>query len=288
MSEQGKAAIAALIDLLKSYGIEVVSAVVIAILGWTLATWAARSVRSLGKRSERIDATLVPILASVARLTVLTATAMAVLDKFGVDTKTLLAVLGTAGLTIGLALKDTLSDVASGIVLLVLRPFDVGDAIDVDGTSGIVDAIDVFQTNLTSFDGVPITLPNSKVRAAKIQNFTRADRRRMDLTIGVSYSADIGHAIAALKEVLANEPRLLVDPAPSVDVVELGDEKVHLLIRAWAMPGDFFPTRLDLTRRLKERLDTEGISIALPQRDITIPPRKRPRPSTPPPESEPR
>ncbi|XXY44612.1 mechanosensitive ion channel family protein [Sorangium sp. So ce269] len=273
--EQGIPTLGTPMELLRSHGAGVASALVIAFVGWTAAAWTARSVRSFGKRWTQIDVTLVPVLASLSRLTLLTVTAMAVLERFGVDTKSLLAVLGAAGLAIGLALKDTLSDVAAGLVILVLRPFDVGDAVEVDGTSGVVDAIDVFQTKLTSFDGVPITLPNSKVRSAKIQNFTRAQRRRMDLTIGVSYSADLTRAIATLQDVLSNEPRVLPEPAPSVDVVELADEKVNLLVRAWTLPADFFPARLELTRHLKERLDAEGIVVPMPQREVHIPLRER-------------
>ncbi|WP_437288088.1 mechanosensitive ion channel family protein [Sorangium sp. So ce406] len=263
------------IELLRSHGAGVASALLIGIVGWTAAAWTARSVRSFGKRWTQVDVTLVPVLASVSRLAVLTITVMAVLERFGVDTKSLFAVIGAAGLTIGLALKDTLSDVAAGLVLLVLRPFDVGDAVEVDGTSGIVDAIDVFQTKLTSFDGVPIVLPNSKVRSAKIQNFTRAQRRRMDLTIGVSAGADLARAISSLREVLSSEPRVLAEPAPAVDVIELADEKVHLLVRAWTLPADFFATRLELTRHFKERLDAEGIVVPVPQRELHIPLRER-------------
>ncbi|WP_437676320.1 mechanosensitive ion channel family protein [Sorangium sp. So ce131] len=279
--EQGIPTLSTPIELLRSQGASVASALIIAVIGWIASVWTARSVRALGKKWTQIDLTLVPVLASLSRLVVLTVTAMAVLERFGVDTKSLFAVLGAAGLTIGLALKDTLSDVASGLVLLVLRPFDVGDAVEIDGTAGVVDAIDVFQTKLTSFDGVPITLPNSKVRSAKIQNFTRARRRRMDLTIGVSYSADIAHAITSLRDVLSNEPRVLSEPAPSVDVVELADQKINLLVRAWTLPEDFFPARLELTRHLKERLDAEGIVIPMPQRELHIPRRDPERRSSP-------
>jgi small conductance mechanosensitive channel len=282
MTEQADTALGALRDLIKGYGLAVLSAAVIAVVGWMASSWAARSVRKLGRRSERIDATLVPVLSSLSRLVLLTATAAAVLEKLGVDTKSLFAVLGAAGLTVGLALKDTLADVASGLVLLVLRPFDVGDAVDIDGTSGVIDAIDIFQTRLTSFDGVPIVLPNSKVRAARVQNFSRAERRRMDLTVGVSQGTDVGQAITALKEVLESEARVLREPTPAVDVVELGEDKVNLLVRAWTLPGDLLPTRLDLTRRLKERLGAEGVSIPAPQRELNILPRRRRSASAPP------
>jgi len=201
----------------------------------------------------------VPLLASVARIAVLGVTTVIVLDKLGVDTKSILAVLGAFGLAIGLALKDTVSDVASGIVLLVLRPFDVGDDIDVDGTLGVVDAIDLFQVKLTSHDGVPIFLPNTKVRAGKIQNFTRAERRCVELTVPVS-ARDMGKAIAALEDEITREPRVLAEPAPLVKVAAIAPPSVQLVVRAWTSGADFTATRLDLMRRLKERIDADGLS----------------------------
>lgn len=282
MALPGEVETESLIGMLRSLGPNVISALVIFCIGWVVATWAARSVRSVTRRSARFDATLVPVLASVTRMTLLTIAAMAALEKLGVDTKSLFAVIGTAGLTIGLALKDTLSDVASGIVLLVLRPFDVGDAVEIDATEGVVDAIDIFQTKLTSFDGVPVSLPNSRVRAARIQNYSRAQRRRMDLTIGVGHGTDIAHAMSIIEDLLTSEPRVLREPAPSVDVTEVGDQKVSVLVRAWMLPDDFLAARLELTRHLKERLAAEGISIAMPQRELHLAPRPRLRSSSPP------
>jgi small conductance mechanosensitive channel len=250
--------IAILTDLLRRHAFDLVAAVVIAIVGWSASRWAAQAVRSFGRRSSHIDRTLVPTLATATRLMVLTITLMAVLDKFGVDTKSMLAVVGTFGLAIGLALKDTVSDVASGVVLLVLRPFDVGDEVDIDGTAGVIDAIDVFQVKLTSFDGIPIVLPNSKVRTGKIQNFTRAERRRIELMVRVG-ARDIGKAIAAMHDLLASEPRVLSTPPPLVNVAALGDTSVDLLVRAWTTGADFLPTKLDLTRRAKERIDADGL-----------------------------
>jgi small conductance mechanosensitive channel len=178
--------------------------------------------------------------------------------------------LGAAGLAIGLALKDTVADVAAGIVLLVLRPFGVGDAVDIDGCLGTVNEIGVFETRLTSFDGVPIVLPNAKVRGGRIQNFTRAQKRRMDLTIGIGYADDIDKAMRTVLEVLTAEGRVLTDPEPLVNVTELGESSVNLLVRAWTAPADFFVTQLDLQRQIKQKFDEVGVSIPFPQREVRV------------------
>ena len=258
MAERWDAAPAVMVGLLTQYGFNVIGALVIAVLGWLASRWVPALVRRYGKRTPHVDRTLVPLLASIVRIVVLGITAMIVLDKFGVDTKSILAVLGAFGLAIGLALKDTVSDVASGIVLLVLRPFDVGDDVDVEGTVGVVDAIDLFQVQLTSHDGVPIFLPNTKVRAGKIQNFTRAERRCVELTVPVS-AHDIGKAIAALEDEITREPRVLADPAPLVKVAAIAPPSVQLLVRAWTSGADFTATKLDLMRRIKERIDADAL-----------------------------
>ncbi|MCC6553448.1 MAG: mechanosensitive ion channel [Polyangiaceae bacterium] len=258
MGDKWNDIITLLVESLTRYGLDIAAAIVIAIIGWIVSRWVASAVRSLGRRTEHIDRTLVPTLASVARTFVLAVTLMAVLDKFGVDTTSMLAVLGAFGVGVGLALKDTVSDVASGILLLVLRPFDVGDEVDIDGTTGVIEAIDVFHVKLTSLDGIPIVLPNTKVRGGKIQNFSRAERRQIELKVKVS-ARDIGKAIAAVSAVIGEDARVLGEPPPLVHVGAFDAASVELLVRAWASAADFFPTRLDLTRRIKERVDAEGL-----------------------------
>jgi len=246
------------------------SALLILVIGWLFASWAGSAVRKASERSGRLSPTLVPLFAKLTRLSLLLVVIVAALEKLGVQTSGLFAALGAAGLAIGLALRDTVADVAAGVVLLVLRPINVGEAVDIGGTGGVVTAIDFLQTKLTSFEGVPIVLNNSAVRTAMIQNFSRAQTRRIDLEIGIGYGDDIGKAKAAIEAVLEADARVLRDPAILVNTLALGDSAVVLLVRCTTKAADFWNTKLDLVRAIKERLDREGISIPFPQRHVHI------------------
>ena len=259
---------------LQGYAIAFASAFGILIVGWLLAGWAAGAVRKAGTRSERLSPTLVPVFAKLARMAVLTIVIIAVLEKLGVQTSGLFAMIGAAGLAIGLALKDTVADIAAGVVLLVLRPFDVGEEVDIGATSGVVTAIDLFQTKLTSLDGIPIFVNNSAVRTAIIKNHSRAKIRRIDLEIGIGYGDDIGKAKAAIEDVLRSEARVLKDPAFLVNTSALSDRAVVLSVRYSTSAADSFDAKLDLTRAIKERLDREGITLPFPQRDVHMIPVK--------------
>jgi len=217
-----------------------------------------------------VDPTLIPFVGRILHWLVIAVTVVAVLGKFGVDTSSVLAVLGAAGLAVGLALKDTLSDVASGIVLLVLRPFDVGDTVSIDTTQGQVTAIDVFETRLISLEGVPLVLPNSKVRAAKIENFSRADIRRVQIVVGIGYAENIGTALAALRETVELDRRVLLDPAPVINVNDLGPVAVNLMCQVHTKACDFADTKMDLTRAIKERFDREGMALPVPAREVHV------------------
>lgn len=196
---------------------------------------------------------------------------LAALNRIGVETSGVFAMLGAAGLAVGLALKDTMSDVAAGIMLLVLRPFDIGDAVNIGPNGGTVVAIDIFQTRLTSFDGVPVVINNSAVRTAVVQNFTRAETRRIEISIGIGYEDDIGKAITAISSVLQAEPRLLKTPAFVVKTKALTDSAVVILARCVTKASDFESTLFDLNRALKERLETEGIALPV-QRPVVYTP----------------
>src|SRR5690606_35629144 len=195
---------------------------------------------------------------------------MAALDKLGVETTGLLAALGAAGLAIGLALKDTVADVAAGIVLLVLRPFVVGGAVDIGGTGVIATASDMLQTNLTSFEGVSIVLYYSSGRTSTIQDYSAAKTRRIGRVVRMGSGDESGKAKAAIEAVLADDQRVLSDPPRLVNTTSLGDNAVVLLVRCTTRAADFFDTKLDLTRAIKERLDREGITIPFPQCDIHV------------------
>ena len=251
-------------------GLDLVAAIVILIIGSILAGWVAAIVRRAAERSGRLDRTVVTLLGRLARWAVLAFTVIAVLGRFGVQTTSLVALLGAAGLAVGLALQGALSNVAAGVLLLALRPFRVGDAVDIAGTAGVVDDMGLFATRLTSFDGVPQFVPNSSVWGKQISNYSQAGTRRNDLIVGIGYGDDIGAAMAALKDLVESESRALHDPAPLVAVESLGDSSVNLLLRYWTQAGDFYATKLDLTRAVKERFDRDGISIPFPQRDLHL------------------
>ncbi|MDQ3032585.1 MAG: mechanosensitive ion channel [Myxococcota bacterium] len=261
---------AELLVFASAYGLQVIGALLIAIFGWIVAGWASRRTRLFAERSSRVDKTLAPLLAKAVRMFVLAVVLIAVLDNLGVDTAALFALLGAAGLAIGLALKDTVADVAAGIVLLALRPFSIGEAVMIGSTGGTVEEIGFFQTRLTSFDGVPVVLNNSSVRTTEIQNFSRAKLRRIELTIGIAYGADVNRGIEVIRRVVDAEARVLVEPEPLIDVTNLGDSSVDLLVRVWSNAADFFPTKLALARQIKEALDAADISIPFPQREIRI------------------
>jgi small conductance mechanosensitive channel len=243
---------------------------VILIAGWVVAGWSTRAVRSAANRSGKLDATLAPLFAKVTRIFVLAITAVMVLDKLGVDTTSIIAFMGAMGIAVGLALKDTISDLASGIVLLVLRPFGVGEAVDIGGEGGVVKGIDLFETKLETFDGIPVVMPNSRVRSGIIKNFTRARRRRIDLGIGVAYEADVVRAIEVVSATLRADERVLADPDILVNVENLGDSSVDLLVRCWTNAEHFLPAKLDLTRAIKLALDDANISIPYPKRDVFL------------------
>ena len=252
------------------YGLNILGAIVILLIGSIVSRWAGRATQRYGERSERMGPTLTPLVAKIARLFVLAVTWIAALNKLGVDTTSLLAGMGALGLAVGLALKDTLSDMAAGIELLVLRPFEAGDKVDIEGTEGVIDGIDMFETKLTGFDGVPLVLPNKKVRSGRIRNYTRAKKRRVDIHISISHKADIDRALIVIKEFMKEDERVFDEPAPVVNVLRVAESSVDLIARVWVTPGEWFPTQLDLHRKMKLSLDGAGIAIPHPQRDVRI------------------
>lgn len=259
-----------LVTWLAGQGLNLLVALLIVIAGWTLARWASGAVQRTLERTARADRTLIPVVATLIRYIILIATLIAVLDRFGVQTASLLAVLGAAGLAIGLALQGTLSNVAAGIMLLVLRPFRVGDAVEAAGIGGTVREIGLFATVIVSFDGIWRQVPNSTVWSSTITNFSREPNRRLDITIGIDYDDDADRAIAIIREVVAAEPRILRDPEPVVVVSALGASSVDLLVRAWTTRDDFWKTTWDLQKTLKATLAAEGITIPYPQTVLSL------------------
>lgn len=252
------------------YAADVVGALLVLVLGWLAASWVQRLVRGALDRAARVDETLKSPLAGAARYAVLVLVVVAVLSQFGVEIASILAILATAGLAIGLALQGTLSNVAAGMMLLFLRPFKAGDFIDAEGVTGTVVEIGLFTSDLQTYDGVYLSVPNSQLWNKPIKNFSRLPTRRLDLVVGISYEDDIERALDALMDELRQDQRVLGDPAPQVMVRGLSDSSVDVNLRCWSNAGDYWDLLFDLTKRAKQRLDAENITIPFPQRDVHL------------------
>ena len=250
------------------YSLDLIGAIVILIVGWIVAGWIRVAVRKTLSRLPNADATVTRAVSNLARYLVLVLVLIAVLAQFGVQTASILAVLGTAGLAIGLALQGTLSNVAAGFMLLMLRPFKIGDYVDAEGVAGTVEGIGLFTTEFTTFDGVFLVVPNSQIWSRAIVNYSRLPTRRLDVPIGIAYDDDIDKAAGALMALLEGDERVLKDPAPQVMVKELADSSVNLNLRCWANADDFWALLFDLNKAAKERVEAAGCSIPFPQRDV--------------------
>ena len=259
-----------LMPLVIEYGMDILGAVIVLILGWAAAGWFSSKARRAAERSGKIDDTLTPLISKVVRFLVLIITVLAVLNQFGVQTASVIAILSAAGLAIGLALQGTLTNIASGIVILILRPFQVGDVVDIGGTKGVVDEVGLFTTNMHTFNNVAITMPNSKVWGNTITNFTTNDTRRIDLVIGIGYDDSMDKAIDLLEEIVKADERVLPEPEPMIKVSNLGASSVDIVVRPWVKSTDYIQTQFDLTKRIKERFDEEGVSFPFPQRDVHL------------------
>ncbi|MCL7968764.1 MAG: mechanosensitive ion channel [marine benthic group bacterium] len=257
------------VDVIAQWGLRVVGALAVLLIGRMAAGWGRKLTRNALERAG-VDATIVPFLAGLVYFLILAFVLLAVLGLFGIPTTSIIAVLGAASLAVGLALQGTLANFASGVMLLLFRPFQIGDFIEVGGVSGVVETIGVFSTVLNTPDNVRITIPNGQVYGEPIKNFTANPNRRIDLVAGVAYDDDLQVVHDTIVSVLEEDPRVLDEPAPQVAVSELGDSSVNLVVRPWCKAEDYWDLRFDLTRRMKERLEEAGCSIPFPQQDIHL------------------
>jgi small conductance mechanosensitive channel len=258
------------IALLTTYGLSVVGAIVILIVGWILAGWISGVVRRRVEKSTHLDKTLGHFLGDVVRYAILAFTVIAVLARFGVQTASLIAVFGAMGLAIGLAMQGTLSNVASGVMIMVFRPFKVDDYIDAGGTAGTVMNINLFITELATADNVKIIVPNKELWDRPLTNYSVYGTRRLDVPVGIAYGDDIQAGMDALKEVMAADSRVLRDPEPITFVDSLGDNSVNLSARMWVSRTDYWQVKWDMTRGMKEAVEAAGLSIPFPQRDVRV------------------
>lgn len=255
-------------ELVTAYGLQVVGAVVILIVGWVAAGW-ARSAANKGLGKIRgMDETLQHFLSTLVRYLVIAVTVVMVLERFGVQTASLIAVLGAAGLAIGLALQGTLSNLAAGVMLLFFRPFKIGDFVDAAGISGTVKVISLFTTEMATPDNVKIIVPNKQLWDTSIKNFSANPTRRVDFLLGVGYGDDIDKAFKVIKDIVDADSRCHKEPEPQIVVGNLGDSSVDIIVRVWCDAGDYWGIKFDLTKAFKQTFDKEGIEIPFPQRVV--------------------
>lgn len=246
---------------------KVVGALAVLGIGWLFARW-ARGFARKALAASALDDILIPFLSGLIHVSVMTLVVVTAMGVLGISTASFVAVLGAAGLAIALAFQGTFSNFAAGIMLLTFRPFNVDDFVELGGGKGVVKEVGIFSCILHTVDNVQIRVPNSQIFGTTITNYSANDTRRIDLVMGVGYDDDLGTAIRTCMDTIAADPRVLADPEPVVAVHELADSSVNLVVRPWVNADDYWDTRWDLTRGLKENLEAAGCSIPYPQRDV--------------------
>lgn len=257
-----------MVQLGLDWGLRTLSALIILIVGWMLGKFVQKRIQ----KAQNLDKTLSSFLGGFAKYSILAVALVTVLGQFGIQTASFLAVLGAAGLAIGLALQGTLSNVAAGMMLLLLRPFNVGDYIQYGSTGGTVKALNLFGTELATPDNVFIYAPNKDIWNSTIFNYSRHDTRRHDFVFGISYSDSIDTAFEIINGLIEQEDRILRDEGiePMIMVDEMAQSSINIRVRVWCKAADYWDLKWDMTRGIKESLDTGGITIPFPTRTIEI------------------
>lgn len=254
---------------LAEYGLSVIAAIVIFVVGRWLAKFISQLLgKALGKTN--VEETLISFLQNLCYVGLLIFVIIAALTKLGIQTASFIAVVGAAGLAVGLALQGSLANFASGVLMLIFKPFTVGDFVEVAGATGTVKDIQIFNTVLAAPDNVRIIVPNAQVTGGNIFNYSVNGTRRVDLVAGVSYEDDLKKAQDVITNVLASDDRVLKDPPATVAVSELGDSSVNFVVRPWVKSADYWDVYFDITEKVKLSLDQNGISIPYPQRDVHV------------------
>jgi len=253
-----------LIVFATTYGLKIIGAILILIIGRIAAGICRKIVFRIMRKSD-VDEAIIKFVASLTYILIIVFAVIAALAKFGIQTASFVAVLGALGFAIGFALQGSLSNFASGIMILIFRPFRVGDFIVGAGVSGTVKEIGIFNSILSTPDNVRVVVPNSKLNGDVINNYSANDTRRLDMVIGIGYSSSITKAYETIDKILKEDQRILEDPAPKIAVSELADSSVNFVVRPWVKREDYWDTKFDLTRKIKEQFDANEIEIPFPQ-----------------------
>ncbi len=249
------------------WAINIGMALLIFIVGRMVVGAVVGIIRKLMTRAG-IDDMLIGFICSIVRWILLLFVIVAALDELGVDTTSLIAIFGAAGLAIGLSLQDSLKNFASGVLLIIFRPFKKGDFVGTAGEMGVVETIGIFTTTLATVDNKEIIIPNGAIYSGNITNFSARDTRRVDMKFGVSYDDDIRVVKAELEKIIAEDDRVLADPAPVIELGDMGDSSVNFLVRPWVKSSDYWQVLWDTNAKVKLRFDEVGISIPYPQMDV--------------------
>jgi len=256
-------------ELLTVYGLRVIAAVIIFIVG----RWVALGVAKLIKRimlKSKVDETLVSFVRNLCYIALLAFVVIAALNQLGIQTASFIAVLGAAGLAIGLALQGSLGNFAAGVLMIIFKPFKVGDFIEGAGTAGIVEKVEIFTTQLKTPDNKTVIVPNAKLTGDNITNFTVKGTRRVDFVFGIGYGDDIDKARGIIKEIIDKDERVMKEPEPMIVVSELADSSVNLTVRAWTAASDYWSFYFDTVEDVKKQFDAQDVSIPFPQRDVHV------------------
>ena len=251
------------------YSLKIVAAVILFIIG----RWVAKLIKNVIRKSmtkAKVDKSLIGFVGNITYVALMVIVIIAALNQLGIQTTSFIAIIGAAGLAVGLALQKSLSNFAAGVLMVIFHPFKVGDYIEGGGVAGTVEEMSIFTTVLKSPDNKVIIVPNAKITGDNIVNYSAEATRRLDLVFGVSYKDDLKKVKEVLNDILKNDNRILKDPAPTVAVLELSDSSVNFAVRPWVPTGEYWNLFFDLKEKIKERFDAENISIPFPQHDVHL------------------
>ena len=256
-------------DLGTAFGVNIVAAIVILIIG----RWIAKGLTNMlrrGMERAKVDVMLSRFVSNLVYVALMTFVVLAAINQLGVQTTSFIAVIGAAGLAIGLALQGSLANFAAGVLIIIFRPYKVGDYMEGAGVAGTVAEVQIFTTILKTPDNRVVIIPNGQIMGSTIINYSTNPERRVDLVAGVGYGEDIDKVKQVLTEILSQDNRILKEPAPTIAVLELADSSVNFAVRPWVKSADYWPVRFDLTEKIKKRFDQENINIPFPQRDVHV------------------
>jgi small conductance mechanosensitive channel len=251
------------------FALALVTALVIFYVGRIVVKLVTRAIRKV-MNAQEVDPTLVTFISNLVNMVLMVIVAIAAIGALGVQTTSFIAILGAAGLAVGLALQGSLSNFASGVLIIIFRPYKVGDWVEAAGVSGAVQEVQILTTVLKTGDNKQVIVPNSQIMGSVITNYSANDTRRVDMVVGVSYSDDLDKVRSVISELISADDRILADPAPTIAVSELADSSVNFVVRPWVKTSDYWGVMFDMTEAIKKRFDQEGISIPFPQQDVYV------------------